>query len=526
MTKAHYIPCVRAKPSLLSSDLGALFGTPYNIFEMFRSSKLTPLPSNPCNAQFSLCSLSLQEDISQLVPTRLDLLVVMIDFTLTPPQQQVLRATRSFAQEHLIKARSQYSLLPLDGISRFQATQSTLAAATALGLVKALVPGPLGGTGGTLVDSILITEELFSVEPSVSLTLLGIGLGLSPIFLADFSGREGLRSQILAPFLDHGDGKHAPLASFCFSEPEGSANFFTVDGKGIQTTATYDAATETWVLNGEKIWGTSCCGWDARGADLQVVVARNPAISSSKIDSTMLIMLTRAVIDENRGNGNSGCYTVVRYVATPGHTACAGPQIRFSHMRIPACYVLATGPEAVRIITATFTTSAAIVGAMSVGIMRATFDSALEFARTSTTGGENNLLHHQSPADVLIDIKGRIEACRSLTWRAAASLDNGTVGADELAYEAKIYASEAAVKTVAEAMRVVGVRSYDSENWPFARLMADAMVLPVFDGGNQGIRRRQIQAIFQADGYEPWAATFGVMGDAASVQNMKSEIPQ
>ena len=58
-------------------------------------------------------------------------------------------------------------------------------------------------------------------------------------------------------------------------------------------------------------------------------------------------------------------------------------------------------------------------------------------------------------------------------------------------------------------MRVVGVRAYDAEETPFARLMADAMVLPIFDGGNQGIRRRQIQSIFQADGYEPWAATFG-----------------
>ena len=60
-----------------------------------------------------------------------------------------------------------------------------------------------------------------------------------------------------------------------------------------------------------------------------------------------------------------------------------------------------------------------------------------------------------------------------------------SLGEEELAYEAKIYASEAAVKTVAEAMHVVGVRAYDAEEWPFARLMADAMVLPVFDGGNQ-----------------------------------------
>lgn len=433
----------------------------------------------------------------------------MIDFTLTPAQDKVVRAGRFFAQQHLVTARNQYAFLPSDGISRFQSTQPTLATATSLGLVKALVPTTLGGAGGTLVDNILITEELYAVEPSVSLTLLGIGLGLSPVLLADFSGREELRPQILAPFLEPGDGTRAPLASFCFSEPSGSANYFTTDGKGIQTTATYDSSADAWIVNGEKIWATSCCGWDTRGADLQVLVVRNPAIELSKIDSTMLIMLTRAVIDENRGSGNPDCYSVVRHIPTPGHTACAGPHIRFTNMRIPARYVLATGAEAVRIIIGTFTASAAIVSAMSVGIMRATFDAALQFARTSTTGGNFSVLDHQSPADVLIDIKCRIEACRALTWKAAASLDNGVVGADELAYEAKIYASEAAVKTVAEAMRVVGVRAYDAEETPFARLMADAMVLPIFDGGNQGIRRRQIQSIFQADGYEPWAATFG-----------------
>jgi hypothetical protein len=82
---------------------------------------------------------------------------------------------------------------------------------------------------------------------------------------------------------------------------------------------------------------------------------------------------------KNRHKGNPDCYLVVRFVATPGHTSCAGPQIRFSNMRIPARFVLATSAEAVRIITETFTTSAAIVGAMSVGIMHATFDSALQF---------------------------------------------------------------------------------------------------------------------------------------------------
>jgi nitroalkane oxidase len=454
----------------------------------------------------------------------------MIDFVLTTAQQSLRGSVRLFANAYLVPARKVYEDLPagkprkdtssngdhsdsvvfVNRTTRFQSTKPVLATATSIGLVKSLVPPDLGGSSGTLVDSIIIAEELFAVEPSISLTLLAIGLGLTPVFLGDFKGREDLRSEILAPFTKQGDGIAAPLASLCFSEPTGSANFLEEDGNGVQTTADYDADTDSWIVHGDKIWGTNCCGWDDLGADLQVLFVRNPAVSTSKVDSSMLILLTRAILDENRSSGNHNCFSVIRHLTTPGFTATAGPHVRFSKLRIPSRYVLAAGADAAQIITATFTSSAVIVGAMSVGIMRAAFGSALHFARTHTAGGRVTILEHQSPADVLIDIKCRIEACRALTWKAAAAIDQNLPGADELAYEAKIFASEAAVKSVEEAMRVVGVSAYDGDKWPFTRLMADALVLPIFDGGNQGVRRRQIQKIFLEEGYQPWATTFGV----------------
>jgi hypothetical protein len=39
--------------------------------------------------------------------------------------------------------------------------------------------------------------------------------------------------------------------------------------------------------------------------------------------------------------------------------------------------------------------------------------------------------------------------------------------------------------------------------------LQDALVLPIFDGGNVGVRRRQIEAIFGMEGYEPWESTYG-----------------
>lgn len=76
----------------------------------------------------------------------------------------------------------------------------------------------------------------------------------------------------------------------------------------------------------------------------------------------------------------------------------------------------------------------------------------------------------------------------------------------ELAIEAKIYCSDAAVKSAIDAINLVGVSAYDTSR-PFSGLLNDAMVLPIFDGGNVGIRRRDLQALFMSEDYSPWSAS-------------------
>lgn len=50
--------------------------------------------------------------------------------------------------------------------------------------------------------------------------------------------------------------------------------------------------------------------------------------------------------------------------------------------------------------------------------------------------------------------------------------------------------------------------AYDAEQ-PFADLLNAAMVLPIFDGGNVGIRRRHMQELMSSKDYDAWAATYG-----------------
>jgi alkylation response protein AidB-like acyl-CoA dehydrogenase len=54
-------------------------------------------------------------------------------------------------------------------------------------------------------------------------------------------------------------------------------------------------------------------------------------------------------------------------------------------------------------------------------------------------------------------------------------------------------------------MRIVGVESYTNRT-PLERLMRDALVFPLYDGGNMGIRRRQLHAMFREASFDSMRA--------------------
>jgi nitroalkane oxidase len=92
---------------------------------------------------------------------------------------------------------------------------------------------------------------------------------------------------------------------------------------------------------------------------------------------------------------------------------------------------------------------------LATGIMAATFEAALDFAKRDDRGGAKGLLGRQSVADLLMDVKMRTDAARSLTWKACHALESGL--GPELALESKIFCTEMAVRAVTDAMMAVGV---------------------------------------------------------------------
>jgi alkylation response protein AidB-like acyl-CoA dehydrogenase len=408
-----------------------------------------------------------------------------IDFTLSAAQRELQLQSRKFAKDVLADARSAELLATPE--ERFLATKPVYEAMVAEGYLRKCIPAPAGGENAGLVDMAIMAEEFYAVNPSVTLTMLGTVLGLLPILLGGTPEQCG---RLLAPFLKKSG---APLAGFCSSEPGGSANAASPPpGEGVRTTARREG--DDWVINGRKKWVSSATGWDRKGADVLCVVCRTDASVPPEQGVSIIAV-----------EGPAQGIVFERAIDAVGHRAHLVPQFGLQNVVAPQSNLL--GPEGGGLMLATgaFTATAALVCVFGVALMRAAFDFALHFARTEKRGGVHPIIEHQAVGYALADAKATIEATRYLSWRACHALDTQSAGADELAVQAKIYGSEAAVRVIADLMRVVGIDSYDHEA-PFGRLLQDALALPIFDGGNMGVRRRQLHAMLMRPDYDPLTA--------------------
>lgn len=159
----------------------------------------------------------------------------------------------------------------------------------------------------------------------------------------------------------------------------------------------------------------------------------------------------------------------------------------------------------VAIVENAFSWTAALIGAGCVGVMRGAFDTAYKFARTDKRSGPVPVIEYQNVGFMLADIKMRIEAARYLTWKSCHQLALSKRKSSELAIMTKVYCSEVCVQAVYDSMRVVGVDSY-TDMYPLAGLMQDALCFPLYDGGNMGVRHRQLHDMLRSDNYDPMAS--------------------
>ena len=409
-----------------------------------------------------------------------------IDFSFSDAQAKLQSDTRDFASNVLGSVRQAIGDIarPED---RFYAIRPFYEKMVAAGFMKALIPAEYGGTGMSTIDFAIATEELAAIDINVPTALLATGLGLEPIIRL---GSAEQKRQFLPAFVAPSGAK---LAALAFTEVTGGANFDSPDPSvGVRTFARREG--DQWVISGQKHYTTNGTGWDGKGADLFSVVCRTDPDKPPQ-ESLAIIVVP----------GDSPGIEIAGILDTVGHRAVLSPRIHFNEVRVPAANLIGLPGDGIAMTAKTFAWTAALIGAACTGVMRAAFDCAFKFAKTDQRSGPVPVIEYQNAGYMLADLKMRIEASRYLAWKACHYFDSTGGEGLELPVIAKVYCSELAVQVVYDAMRLVGIDSY-TDMLPLAGLMQDALCFPLYDGGNMGVRRRQLHNLFRTPGYDPMAA--------------------
>jgi nitroalkane oxidase len=417
-----------------------------------------------------------------------------IDFTLSDSQQELQKNAQGFA-EAVLRPTVERIDRAGDPWEAFLAGREVYREMAKAGFTKSFVPTEYGGAGFTTIDFAIAAEELTRVDVNVPTTLLATGLGLQPVIQ---HGTAEQKERLLRPFVEDQDGEL--LASYAFTDVDGGANFDSPDpAGGIQTLARRDG--DDWVITGQKHYTTNGTGWGGTGCHLYTVVCRTAP--NAPADQSLAVIAVP---------GDAAGINVVDVYDKLGNRGVVTPRVHFDEVRVPEQNLIGQpGRHGLQIVSGAFSWTAALIGAACVGTMRAGFEYALDFARSEKRLGTVPVIEHQNVGFALADIKMRIEACRYLTWKACHDFDRTHGLAEELPIMTKVYCSETAVSTVYDCMRVVGIASYTRDLAPLERLMRNAMVFPLYDGGNQGVRRRQLHDILRQPGYDSMLAARGAI---------------
>jgi acyl-CoA dehydrogenase len=414
-----------------------------------------------------------------------------IDFTLTNEQRELQANAREFAENVLGPVVRDADADP-DPLSGFQRTKDAYVQAYKAGIAFCMIPDEYGGGGLSNVDLIIAAEEVCAVDPGFACTVLVNGLGLLPVW---YYGTDEQKDRILRAATSDPSGEY--IVGYAASEPAGSpggtANFDCPlpAPVGIGVTATRDG--DSYVLNGRKYWPCNVAGWDGNGANANLVVVRTDPEKGGTEGLS-------AVIVERGTEGVT--YNLIQKI---GHRLTPNAEIIFDNARIPAENLIeGTRGNGDLVINRNFAWSGPVAGIAAVGVARAAYEAALDWAKTYTAGGPKPIMYYQYPGYVLGDVAARIEMCRYFCWKTAHYLDQHDYHAEMLGAMCKIHCTELLFDAVYKCMQVVGVNSVDRQH-PFEKLLREATILPLYDAGNFGMQRRRVHGVMSDPAFNPRA---------------------
>jgi alkylation response protein AidB-like acyl-CoA dehydrogenase len=319
------------------------------------------------------------------------------------------------------------------------------------GLLQMPFPEEYGGLGGSIIDVMIIAEELsrksFDFFTAYSNNVF-CGLNLF---------RKGSEEQrrTWIPKVMSGEVRMA----ISMSEPGAGS-----DVGALRTTARQDG--DFWIISGQKLWST---GAGAKDTVINVYVRTDPSAHFRNGISLFLV-----------DNDTPGI--TLRKLDMLGRRGVGTYEIFFDDVRVPADRMVGGLNRGWDCVLSGLQIERMTVAAGYCGNLQAVFDLALEYAKDRKQFGRP-IGTFQAIAHMLADMQTDVEAARMLTLHAAWKLASEGDALREISM-AKLFASEAHVRLVNQGMQIFGAYGYSMES-DMQRYFRDARASTIGAGSSQ-----------------------------------------
>ncbi|MGA2567212.1 MAG: 3-sulfinopropanoyl-CoA desulfinase [Pseudolabrys sp.] len=338
----------------------------------------------------------------------------------------------------------------------------SLAGAGFLGMT---MPKALGGQGRSFLDAVLVIEEMAKSCTVTARIVVETNMGALSTVMA--YGSEA-QKKLAAGLVLAGD-----KPAICITEPDAGSD-------ALAMTTRADRRGDKFIINGKKHWIT--------GAG----VSRLHLIFAHVFDERGEELGIGGFLAVRRESENAAkSLRVTRREQTMGLRGMPEGELVFEDLEVPADMAVLP-PSGFRRgfadLMNAYNSQRVGAGTVAMGIAAGALEHALDWAKTREQFGRK-IGEFQGLQWMLADMQTQLTAARLMLYAAARSRgpDGSAFPDPMLAAQAKIFASESAIKIVNDALQLFGARGY-SRDLPLERMARDVRMFTIGGGTAQVLR--------------------------------------
>ncbi|WP_265111317.1 acyl-CoA dehydrogenase family protein [Halosolutus halophilus] len=368
-----------------------------------------------------------------------------MEFGLTEEQQQIRDEVQRFAENEIEPVAEEY-----DEEEKYP--HEVIDKAAEMGLTGAYIPMEYGGAGYSILDTAIITEELFSYDPGIGLSIVSTSFGCEALLRF---GTEDQKERFLEPV-----ARGEKISGAAISEPDTGS-----DVSSVSTRAEKDG--DEWVINGNKMWITN-----GTVGDFFVVLCKTNPDAEGRYNG-----FSQIIVESDRDG-----FSADKITGKLGIRASDTAELVFDDVRVPEENLVGTRDAAFMQQMQFFDETRTAVAAQGVGIAKGATRAALEYAQDREQFGQS-ISEFQAIQHKLAEMATETEAARNLTYKSAWNVDQEN-DITKLASMAKEYASRVAVDVANEAVQIHGGAGYVND-FPVERFYRDAKITQIYEGTSE-----------------------------------------